>query len=251
MTWSIATPFLLFIPFLICIVVFVFLSAGFLLSIRQGFLRLLVYIISCFFMLAFFLVFNHSLILATTKVQIDFPTRYLKYENYYGAVRIPAEKIQALAMRDGSESSGVWVQYEGQILHLDQRFTRLNEFFPLLQSIVKFDTPEPKSGYIVYRANDYTNKLNLNSNFIGNNPLRNLTTGGIQYFFPWLGVFSIAAFPLAARAWQGKIRYFQILGLCYYLPTLIICLFTKPGLPLAVFLLIYPGYVIYLSAMDG
>ena len=46
MTWSIPTPFWLFLPLLISLVIHVFLSAGFLLSIRQRILRVLVYVIS-------------------------------------------------------------------------------------------------------------------------------------------------------------------------------------------------------------
>ncbi len=242
MTWSIPTPFWLFLPLLISLVIHVFLSAGFLLSIRQRILRVLVYVISCLFFLAYFIVFNQNLILATTKVQIDFPSRYLKYEDYYGAERIPAEKIQAVALRDGSESTGIWVQCEERVFYLDKRFPRLDEFVPLLQSIVDLAPAESAYGYTVHRANNYENILNFKSK---DDPL----AGGAKYFFPWLAVFTLVAYPMGNKAWQGKFRYFQVLGLSYYIPTLIICAFFQPSLPLAFFLLFYPAYLLFLTAM--
>lgn len=242
MTWSVVRPFLLFLPLIICVLLHGFLSAGFLLRTRQSILRIFVYLLSCLFLVAYFLVFNQNLILATTKVQIDFPNRYLKIEDYYGIVRIPAEKIQAVAIEGGLTPSTIWLQSEQLTFCLDHRFPRIAEFMPLLSSIVSFEAGGAEYGYTIYRANNYQDSLNFDNS-------RNMLSGGVRYFLPWLCLFPFLAYPLAARAWQGKWRYFQILGISYYLPTLIICLITQPGLPLAVFLLGYPCYPLYLSAM--
>ena len=93
----------------------------------------------------------------------------------------------------------------------------------------------------VHRANNYENILNFKSK---DDPL----AGGAKYFFPWLAVFTLVAYPMGNKAWQGKFRYFQVLGLSYYIPTLIICAFFQPSLPLAFFLLFYPAYLLFLTA---
>ena len=243
MMWSVAHPILYFLPLFICLCLHIFLSAAFLIGTRQGVFRFFVYVISCFYMLSYLLIFNHGLTLTTTKIQVDFPGKYIKYENHYGIVRIPVEHIQAVIVEDPqSNPSTVWIQSERQVFYLDRHFLRFSEFLPLLQSLISLGPPQAAGETTAYRVGNYTGVLDLNP---GNNILR----GSTAYYLPWLGLFSLIAYFLAARAWLGNLRLFQILALLYCIPILMIGIFYKPTLPLVLMLMLYPFYPIFLSAM--
>lgn len=243
MTWTAARPFLFFLPLFLCLSLHIFLSAGFLLGTRPGLLRFFLYLISCLYLISYFLIFNHGLTLATTKIRMDFPGRYIRYENQYGSLRIPAEEIQAAVVEGPlSDPSVVWIQSKRQVFYLDRRFPRYKEFLPLLQSFLELDNPQVSGGKTILRAGGYRGEPDLN-------PGRNVLRGNLVFFLPWLALFPIIAYFLAGKAWLGHLNLFKILALLYYLPVIIIGLFCRPDCPLVFLLVLYPVYPLFLSAM--
>ncbi len=243
MIWEAAHPVLYLLPVIICLLLHILISAGFLLDSRPGIYRLLIYSLSCVFFMGYFLLFINGFTLATTSVQIDFASRYLKYESYSGITRIPAEEILAVVLEGQAEKpSKVWVQSKDKVFYMDRHFDRLDEFVPLLQSIAEFETVRPKRGLTIYLSANGAEPLN---------PERydRLWPEHTRYFLPWLAVYIFIAYIKAGKGWQGDWRSFQLLALLYSGPVLVLSLLLKPALPLAIFLIIYPTYPVYLSAM--
>lgn len=243
MTWTVAHPILYFLPLLICLVVHIFLSAGFLLATKQGFFRFFIYLLSCWFVMGYLLIFNHGIALTTTTISLDFPNRYIRYENNYGIVRIPVEQIQAIVI-EGQETKPqtIWIQSQQQVFYLDEDFRRFEEFLPLLQSVLELGVPQLDGEAMVYRVGGFTGPVDLQAD---NNTLR----GNTGYFLPCLAIFPLISYLLAARAWLGNIRYFQLLAFSYGLPVLGLGLLFPPTFSQAVALFLYPFYPIFLSAM--
>jgi len=243
MTWTVSHPFLFFLPLFLCLAIHIFLSAGFLLATKQGVFRLLVYLLSCWFVVVYLLIFNHGVVLAGTKISLDFANRYLHYENPYGTVRIAAEEVQAVVV-EGPETSPqtIWIQSQRQTFYLDRHFGRWDEFLPLLQSFVELGEPQPAGKLTVYRASAYTGQVDLNLN-------NNILQGNMRYFLLWLVLFPFLAYPLAARGWLGEYRYFYWLAAGYGVPLLVLALFFPPTLLQAAALVLYPCHPVFLSAM--
>ena len=243
MTWSVTHPVLYFLPLFLCLLLHIFLSAGFLLGIRQGFFRGFIYMLSCLYLLGYLLIFNHGMTLTSTKIQVDVHGGYVKYENHYGIVRIPLEEIQAVCVEGGgAKPLTIWIQSERQVFYLDHHFKKHNEFLPLIQSILKLGHPQLEGELTVYRIGNFTGLLNLE-------PDNNVLRGHFSYYLPWLGIFPLIAYFLAARAWQGSVRSFQLLAVIYSLPMLGLGLLFPPTFFLAVALILYPLYPVFLSAM--
>lgn len=243
MVWSVAHPVLYFLPWFVCLLVHIFLSAGFLLGTRQGFFRFFIYLLSCIYFLSYLLILNHGVTLASTKIQVDFPGKYLKYENHYGIVRIPVEQIQVVYVEGTiANPSTVWIQSEHQVFYLDDNFARFVEFLPLLQSVISLGPPQIEGELLVYRVGNFTGPLDLN-------PDHNVLRGHTTYYLPWLGIFPLIAYFLAARAWLGNLRLFQLMAIIYVVPILGLGLFFPPTLFLAIALILFPFYPVFLSAM--
>jgi len=181
--------------------------------------------------------------LTATKISLDFPAKMISYENNYGIIRIPAEQIQAIVV-EGQEArpSTIWIQSERQVFYIDQDFLRVEEFFPLLQSVLDLGEPQLSGQGAIYRADTYSGPVNLQ-------PAQNTLRGNLRFFLPGLLIFPCFAYFLGARGWLGRIRCFQLLGIIYCLPMLGLGLFYPLTLPQAGFLLCYPLYPAFLSAM--
>lgn len=247
MTWTFEHPLLYCLPVIICLLIHVCLSAAFIVGAKPGGFRVFLYFTSSLFLLAYFFLFNHCVTLATTKIEINFPGKFLRYQNQYGALRITEEDLQEIVVLKGPRTAEtVWIVSRRQTFYLDQNFRRHREFLPLLGAFYSLPEPVIEGNCIRYiLAADRAEKdpaLSITSGI-------NVLGGSSRKYIPLMLLFTCFAYFWGQRGWQGNLRYFQGLALIYTLPALVLALIWPPPLAAAAFLVCYPFYPVFLTAL--
>lgn len=247
MTWTYEHPLLYCLPALICLAIHVFTSAAFIITAKPGIFRFFLYLVSSMFLLIYVLYLNHCVTLATTKIEINFPGKYLGYHNQYGAVRITAQDLESIILVNGEKKSQgtIWIMSRQQTFYIDENFARFNEFLPLLGAVFKLPEPDIERNRITYLFKDNgpaKDVINISSR-------DNILRGYIPYFIPIMILYTILAYIWGQKGWQGNLAYFWRLGAVYTAPTVLLALTWPPQITALVLLLIYPLYPVFLAAL--
>lgn len=245
MTWTYEHPLLYCLPVVVCLIIHIFISAAFIVAEKPGGFRFFLYLVSSLFLLVYILLINHCVTLATTKIEINFPDKYLRYQNQYGALRITAQDLESIVMVEGNrEQSTIWIVSRQQTFYIDDNFGRYNEFLPLLGAIIRLPDPLIQGREKRYQFLNQENEdlLNISS---GNNILR----GHIPYYMPMMIFYTVIAYIWGQKGWQGNIKYFWRLAAVYAIPAFIQALIWPPHISAILILALYPLYPVFLAAL--
>lgn len=247
MSWTFEHPLLYCLPVVICLIIHIYISAAFIVASKPGWFRVFLYLVSSIFLLAYFLLINHCVTLATTKIEINFPGKYLRYQNQYGAVRITAQDLEGIILVGGQKEPGtIWIVSRQQTFYIDQCFSRYNEFLALLGAVIKLPEPEiqgTQTQYILKQdqaGND--SPLNISSR-------KNVLKGHNPNYIPLMIVFTLIAYFWGQKGWKGMIKYFQWLAIIYVIPLAVLVVIWPPSLSAIVFIVLYPLYSVFLTAL--
>jgi|GEM_PF-4537503 len=251
MEWSISSPALFCLPAVICFSLHILISLGLLVQTRPGFYRFFVFMASSFFFVIYLLLFNYDYTQATTRIIVHIQERFLEVSNQYGTVQIPANSLEAVVVKGKPERpETIWLISDVQTFYLDRSFAGYSSFLPALDKIVKLGNPQQQGGDSIYklRAGNSGSPETVDYFYFGFNN-KNTLRGSTWYYLPLLCLMPFIFYFTGQKAWTGHTRYFILSALVYFLPIFGLAFFFRPSLPLAVFILFYPFYLLLLSAV--
>lgn len=237
MVWVVKHPLLICLPLFISFFLFIFISASFVLGTKAGGLRFFVYQLSAVLMVFFFLTIDSQIRLATTHIEIKEPGNFIRLKDINKITYIPFNKIQgAIVEGDEKEPDRVEVISEEACFFLDGRFSEFSAFFPLLRERVDLK--------MSFRTQEKTYFLPP-----GNNIPVKPEQKSILYLYSWLILTAFFVYPLGKKAWTGHYPAFFWIIFYYGLPLLIFSIWIRISLTMTIFLLFYPLYLLFLSAL--
>lgn len=244
MEFTMNHPVLYFLPIVVSFLLHMVISMGLVMEARAGFYRFFVYYASAAFFGVYLLLFNQAATLATTRIAVDYLGKNIYYENQYGALKIPAGNIKGVIVeRQKSQVETVWVVTEEQTFYLDGKFSGFLDFLPALGTIVELGEPRYAGAALMYKTRHTPENTSLEI-ARGDNKLK----GDTLYYLPWLLVVPFFAYKLGIKTWLGPNRYLILYILAYGLPLVLLSFIFRPTLIIFLFLVIYPVYLLFLSA---
>lgn len=249
MRWYMSHPLLFSMPIIVCFIIHMLVSAGFIVERKKGFIRFSLYVFSAWFMLGYLLLFNQWYTQASTNISFFPQEATLIYKDQYGTQQIKGEEIKGVVV-EGSQQypKCVWLISDNQALYLAGNMNKLENFLPSLQKALQFEKAIflGEGRYFIPQIGASIDRDEIIKIIEGKDVFLN---GDMRKHLILLALMPLVFYFLGISAWMGRYKYFLLLFFIYIVPIALLSVFFKPFLTVLIFSVVYFFYLVYLSAM--